>query len=174
MFDEMFLQKCQEYCGGELIGADENNELYKGLVSFMIVGMKKSIPYIIKSVPEKKIDGKWLKEQVFDCLKTLKDCGFNVRAIVSDNHSTNVSAYNMLLQETNQPCNGLFMLYESQKLYLLHDTVHLVKNVRNNLLNYKRFIFPAFKFNDFKDEISLEGGEISWKLFDDILHLTPT
>ena len=72
MFDEMFLQKCQEYCGGELIGADENNELYKGLVSFMIVGMKKSIPYIIKSVPEKKIDGKWLKEQVFDCLKTLQ------------------------------------------------------------------------------------------------------
>ena len=44
MFDEMYLQKCEEYCGGEIIGANENNELYKGLLSFMIVGKKKISP----------------------------------------------------------------------------------------------------------------------------------
>ena len=27
MFDEMYLQKCEEYCGGEITGAIENNEL---------------------------------------------------------------------------------------------------------------------------------------------------
>ena len=27
MFDEMYLQKCEEYCGGQIIGANENNEL---------------------------------------------------------------------------------------------------------------------------------------------------
>ena len=27
MFDEMYLQKCEEYSGGEIIGANENNEL---------------------------------------------------------------------------------------------------------------------------------------------------
>ena len=27
MFDEMYLQKCEEYCGGEIIGANENNQL---------------------------------------------------------------------------------------------------------------------------------------------------
>ena len=27
MFDEMYLQKCEEYFGGEIIGANENNEL---------------------------------------------------------------------------------------------------------------------------------------------------
>ena len=32
MFDKMYLQKCEEYCGGEIIGANENNELYKGLL----------------------------------------------------------------------------------------------------------------------------------------------
>ena len=31
MFDEMYLQKCEEYCGHEIIGVNENNELYKGL-----------------------------------------------------------------------------------------------------------------------------------------------
>ena len=54
MFDEMYLQKCEEYSGDEIIWADENNELFKGLLSFMIVGLKENVPYVIKSVPEVK------------------------------------------------------------------------------------------------------------------------
>ena len=64
--DEMYLRKCEEYCGGEIISANENNELYKVLLSFMIVGLKENVPYIIKSVPERNIDGKWIKEQILD------------------------------------------------------------------------------------------------------------
>ena len=41
MFDEMYLQKCEEYCGGETIGANENNEL--GLLAFMIIGLKEYV-----------------------------------------------------------------------------------------------------------------------------------
>ena len=44
MFDEIYLHKCEEYCGGEIIGANENNKLYKGLLSFMIVGLKENVP----------------------------------------------------------------------------------------------------------------------------------
>ena len=168
MFDEMYLQKCEEYSGGEIIGADENNELFKGLLSFMIVGLKENVPYVIKSVQEVKINGKLMKEQISDSLKILKDRGFRVRAIVSDNHSANVLAYKLLLEESGQSADDLFIEYDHQKIYLLHDVVHLIKNVRNNLLNYKRFIFPAFECNGFKDSISFEGGEISWKLFHNV------
>ena len=35
-------------------------------------------------------------------------------------------------------------------------------------MNYKRFTFPAFEYNDIKDQISIKGGEISWKLFHDV------
>ena len=37
MFDEMYLQKCEEYSGGEIISANENNELYSGLLLFLII-----------------------------------------------------------------------------------------------------------------------------------------
>ena len=47
--------------GGEIIGANENNELYKELLSFMIVELKENVPYIIKSLPERNIDGEWIK-----------------------------------------------------------------------------------------------------------------
>ena len=33
------------------------------------------------------------------------------------------------------------------KTYLFFDTVHLVKNIRNNLLNARKFVFPPFGFN---------------------------
>ena len=44
IIDEMYLQKSYEYFGGEMIGCDNEGELYKGIVCFMIVGLKESIP----------------------------------------------------------------------------------------------------------------------------------
>ena len=35
-------------------------------------------------------------------------------------------------------------------------------------LNYKRFIFPSFKFDGFKDPIDVPGGEIKWKFIHDV------
>lgn len=39
-FDEMYLQKCEEYIG-KLVGSNKNEELYKGVVWSMIVVYKK-------------------------------------------------------------------------------------------------------------------------------------
>ena len=47
IFDEMYLQKNEEYLGREIIGCDDEGELYKGIVCFMIVGLNESIPYEI-------------------------------------------------------------------------------------------------------------------------------
>ena len=38
MLDEMYIEKCEEYDSGKLIGADDENQLYKGVVSFMVYG----------------------------------------------------------------------------------------------------------------------------------------
>ena len=43
-----------------------------------------------------------------------------------------------------------------------------MKNIRNNLLNDKRFIFPLFKFDGFKDPVNVPGREIKRNLFHDI------
>ena len=55
MFDEMYLQKCEENSGSEMIGANKNNELYKGLLFLMTIGLKENVHYMIKSVPEQNI-----------------------------------------------------------------------------------------------------------------------
>jgi len=38
MVDEMYLQKATQYHSGEYVGADEDGNLYKGIVAFMIGG----------------------------------------------------------------------------------------------------------------------------------------
>ena len=44
IFDEMYLQKSEEYLGREMIDCDDEGELYKGIVCFMIVCLNELIP----------------------------------------------------------------------------------------------------------------------------------
>ena len=158
-------KKSQEYFGEEMICCDEEGELYQGIVCFMIVGLKESISYVINSSPETNIEANWFKTELLDSLDILSNCGFRVRAIVCDNHPSNVSSFKKLLEDVNQNPNELYMLHKSRKIYLCYDAVHLIKNARNNLLTCKRFMFPQFEFSGFKDPINVPGGET--------LHLKP-
>ena len=56
----------------------------------------------------------------------------------------------------------------SERYISLYDAVQSGKNIRNNLLNYKCFSFPSFKFDGFKNPINVQGGKIKWKFFHDI------
>ena len=100
------------------------------------------------------------RQLLLDSLKTLKNCGFNVRAMVSDNCSTKVLAYKLLLKESGHLDDNLFTEHSYQKIYLLHNAVHLIKNIRNNLLNHN---ISSFKNNGFEDPISVKCGQVSRK-----------
>ena len=84
--DEMYLQKCEEYFAGDLVGCNREGELCKGLVCFKIVGLKNSIPYVIKLSPKTKFNAGCLKEEL---VGVFSQSGFSVRAIVCDNHPSN-------------------------------------------------------------------------------------
>ena len=43
MVDEMYLCKCAQYSGGNFIECDTKRNLYKGVIVFMIQGIKKII-----------------------------------------------------------------------------------------------------------------------------------
>ena len=133
---------------------------------FMIVSLKKSIPFVIKSCPKTKIDGKWIFSHVSESIETLNKSGFCVRAVISDNHSVNVSTFTMFKKMYAADSSDMFIISPSvqNKIYLFYDSVHLLKNIRNNLLNGKRFIFSEFTFNGKTFSVHVPAGEISWGL----------
>ena len=51
------------------------------------------------------------------------------------------------------------------KTYHFYDMVHIIKNIRNNLVNSKKFIFPAFNFDQLRDKIFVPSGYVQWSLF---------
>ena len=170
MVDEMFLQKETSYKGGEYIGEDEAGELYKGIACFMIVGLKESIPYVIQAVPEVKITGSWLANKISASIESLAKTGFTVRGVVTDNHNANVNAFNTLKRKYGNKDQLLIQHPENhnKNTYLFFDTPHLIKNVRNNLVNAKRFVFPEFDYEKDGINIHCPAGYIAWADLHDI------
>ena len=80
------------------------------------------------------------------------EAGFRMRAVVIDNHSANVSAYNQLSKfySSESPHYIIHPKNGGKKTYFFFDTPHQMKNVRNNLLICKKSVFPDFKYDDGK------------------------
>ena len=81
-FDEMFLQKSQEFVGGTMVGCNEDGVLFKGILCFMLVGLRQSVPFIIKAIPEEDIQVDWLVEEIKDTIRQFHEVGFNVSYLV--------------------------------------------------------------------------------------------
>ena len=111
--------KCiyKSHTGGKVYGKDEHGGFYNGIVVFMVVGLRKSIPYVIKTLPETKISGEWLKSQIIESLCSLHTAGFYVRAVITDNHSVNVASFSFLKKEfsPNNSDEDLFIFHPSEK-----------------------------------------------------------
>ena len=138
----------------------------------MTVFLKNSIPIVIPSLPEIKIDGEWLKCEINKCILDLADVGFKVRAVVTDDHPSNVKAFTRL-QEIFDSENKTFIKHPAYadfetKTYLFLDVIHLLKNIRHNLQlkNQKKFALPSFQFDLFHDTIYVPDGYISWCIFE--------
>ena len=164
MLDEMYLQKSTQYHGGEYIGSNEDGDLYKGVVVLMIVGLKKSVPYVVKTCPETNVSGDLIASEIWEAIGNLAKAGFNVRGVVVDNHSSNVSGFSKLVNSYSNGRDALFIHHpdNKSKTYLFYDNVHLVKNIRNNLLQAKTFSFPAFSIRLNQTLYESPDGYISW------------
>ena len=76
LLDEMHLRKCEEYFGGELTGSDKSEELDKGIVCFMMEGMKQSIPW--DQVISRNNNALWLRDELFECLYAQIELQWNI------------------------------------------------------------------------------------------------
>ena len=161
----MHLQPQVQFNGQALIGCSADMAMYTSILCFMVVSLKKSIPFVISAIPLVKNSGEIVYQNINKCLSLLAQSQFRVRAIVSDNHTTNVKAYNILLtnykyQDRNYKITNPILSH--QNIYLLFDTCHLIKNIRNNLVSKRFFDIPAFEFISVNFNISFPPGFVRW------------
>ena len=128
----MYLQSQVQFDGHNLTGCNAKMEMYTSILYFMVVSLRKSIPFVISAIPLVKNSGEIVYENIEKCLSSLTKSQFRVGAIVSDNHTTNVKSYNILLtnykfQDKNYKITNPYL--SQQNIYLLFDTCHNIKNI---------------------------------------------
>lgn len=64
MSNEMYLQKSTQNQTGEYVGSDEEGNPSKGIMAFMMVGLKQSVPIVVQAIQEVTYDGQWLYENI--------------------------------------------------------------------------------------------------------------
>ena len=110
----------------------------------------------------------WNQQSISD----LAEVGFKVRAVITDDHSSNVNAFTRLHEILNGD-NKTFIKHHAfadfaRKTYLFFDVIHLFKNIRSNLPNQKKYVFPLFQFDLFHYAIHVPYGYISWHIFHEV------
>ena len=168
LLDEMYLQPQVNFDRKTLIGCDQEFDLFKSILCFMVISLTKSIPFIVSAIPIVKISGDIVHSSIDKCISLLTKAQFNLRAIIAYNHPTNVSAFKQLrhLHGIRDSDHVIYNPYDSEKtIYVQFDTVHLLKNIRNNLLAVKCFDLPEFKFSSPSISITISSGLVSWSSF---------
>ena len=162
MVDETYLRKCVQYSASKFIGCDKTGEFYKGIIVFMIQGLKHSVPVVVKGCPITALNGEWLTKEIKTCIAALASCGFKVRGVVADNHAANVNAFK-ILHKMYPGRNNLCIHHPKNETVtnVFFDNVHLLKNIWNNMFNTKKFVFPAFSFN-INEIVQTDAGYIAW------------
>ena len=149
MIDEIYVKKRVSFKGGCVTGFSDNrlNEEATTIQSFMISSLFSKYKEMVALVPVCRMTADDLYKLTVQVLKMLYESGFRICALISDNNRVNRNMFGKM-------CNGSVTSYvknpanENEHVYLLFDSVHLLKSIRNNWLNQmdceKTFRCPTF------------------------------
>ena len=145
LFDEIHRNQKVTYRSGHFEGLSEANDVASKIQAFMLNSVFSGNEDIIALYPVMTLNAEELRKLLLQVLKVLHEAGFVVLSLICDNNRMNRNAYKLL-------CCGNIKSYidnpfdPTHKIFLLFDTVHLLKSVRNNWLNQgndeQSFIFP--------------------------------
>lgn len=184
LIDEIHVKSKLSYRSGKLIGQAANNtdDLANSIQCFMIASVMSSHKMIVGMLPVKKLDSEFLLEGTKNVLRNLCSSGFNVVSVISDNNRINRKMFSLLAEGSDMKLFIYNPVDPDKKIFLLFDSVHLLKSVRNNWLNLKNrtqsFTYPAWSdestkkasFSDLKHLYKIEkksllkeAPRLSWK-----------
>lgn len=163
IIDEVSVTKVCEYKGGCLSGfvSEKEKKIATSIMAFMVSPVKKKQNEIISLVPTSGVTASRLHQYVLELSSTISLHGLNLVAIVTDNHRINRGVIQKLSNTANiNEGSSVSKLTQHNNTYMLIDTVHLIKSVRNNWMKTTNFYFE-----------NPESGEMEVANFNDIVQL---
>ena len=78
LIDEMHLQSQVQFDGLTLVGCNADLEMYTSIICFMVVSLRKSIPFMIAAVPLVRNSGDIVYDNLDECLLLLRQSQFRL------------------------------------------------------------------------------------------------
>ena len=97
----MYLHKKLQIEDEIVYGFDDDGTFFKGIVRFIIVDLRESIPFVIKAFRKSNIEGKWISTNIEESNISLLQVDF--KCVIFDNHSTNAVALHDLRRNFGIP-----------------------------------------------------------------------
>ena len=131
----------------------------------MAMSLTNTIPFIIKAIPIFTLSSKIVSNGILNCLENLTYEKFNPRAVISDNHRTNISSFNYLMNTYPVPEKKYCIINPNTSLivYFFFDTVHLIKNIRNNLIGARFIQIPQLQLELQELTLIVPAGNVFWR-----------
>ena len=144
MIDEIYIASRPESTGGRVSGLTEDGETANTALCFMVRSLTSKYRDIIGIYPIKTLTSDALNDYYIDVMRLLYEVGLNVVAILVDNHPVNrrFFLYNLCAGEWKPYIQNPFT---GNKVYLVFDPTHNIKNLYNNLLSRKIFECPSYE-----------------------------
>ena len=167
LIDEVKIRPIVAYSGGVLNGMAKNNNNYKA--SSMLGIMLKCLhggPSIMVSVtPVHKLNGCYQFEKVKQATALVEQSGGTVLGSITDNHKVNQKYGTFFDRRNTDDFEAIHPMFPERPWFLLFDTVHLFKCLRNNWVSEKtqQLTFDneiVGNFADIKDLYHDEKGSI--------------
>lgn len=135
MLDEIHVNRRSSYKGGRIVGMASNavGSEASTVQAFMMCSLLSSNKDVAAMVPVTNLTATYLVDITKRVIDLLESAGYYVFCIISDNNRVNRNMFSLLCNGVLQPCIK-HPLNPERKLFLMFDSVHLLKCIRNNWL----------------------------------------
>jgi len=155
IIDEVYVKASVSYRGGTIFGyaVDYPEKVATTLLCIMVKCFFSGQTFLAKILPCHALKADFQFHQVCNIIQALEKRGAKVVAIVNDNNRVNQSFLKSFKpMDTTAPWKVESPADPSRPLFLMYDTVHLFKNIRNNWLSEKQ------KMIEFTPSLELEAS----------------
>ena len=90
LFEFLYSLILVQFDGKIIIGCDGELEMYKSILCFMVISLKKTIPFVLKAIPIVKLSTTIISHGILNCLTILSQSNLYTRAVIADNHRNNI------------------------------------------------------------------------------------
>jgi hypothetical protein len=137
LFDEIYVKPEVTYKNGKLEGmsATDVTQPATTILAVMYTSVLSKNKDVVGLFPVQNLTADYLSELIQKIIKDMTFMRFEILTLISDNNKVNKKTFDIL---SDGNCRSTIInKYNNKPIFILFDTVHLFKSIRNNWLNQK-------------------------------------